>query len=449
MSSKRNDSKRTTLLHTGNNFEYTTIDLDQEGEAKTVTLEGKPEEALQNLVANHSLSEDVETAISASDTLMMVLQLPATEAAEIQGMLELQAEEISPFPPEATLMAWEALQSFGRQTQVLMALCSRKPLDKLHDLYAKVGTVPSRVDIDVLGWLELIKKDHLSDTEDGLVFLLQGNQSYAVAWHQGHPCLIRSLVGAREFSQETLEEELMMLLLALESSFPEANAKKVQVWHDGELPAWAKEPLEEWDIQVEKLDTLPPLTQGLALRGRRADSLDISPKEWREEKQRNATRKRTIQRTSLIVGGWLILMVGFLGWSVYRQSGLRSVEKLNTANTQAVTDVENLSMRVRSLTQFTDRSSSALENLLTLATAAPGSGSIVIEDYRYEKAEGITLSGSTSGDVQPFYQFLERLSAGESLRVTSYDLKESRQGFSFQAEAVWAWIEAENEETSP
>jgi hypothetical protein len=379
----------------------------------------------------------------------MVLQLPATEPAEIQGMLELQAEEISPFPPEATLLAWEVLQSSERQSRVLMALCSRNPLNKLHDVYAKVGIVPSRVDIDVLGWVELIKQDHLSDAEDCLVLLLDGDRSHAVAWHQGHVCLIRSLVGAREYSQETIREELMMILLALESSFPMADAQKVQVWHDGELPAWAKEPREGWDVRIENLDTLPPLTQGLAQRGRHPHSLNLAPKEWQEEKRRNSTRKQNINRAAILVGGWMILMMGFLGWSLYRQSGLRSLERLNDANAQAVTDVENLSSRVRSLTQFTDRSSSALENLLTLATAAPGSGSIVIEDYRYEKAEGVTLSGTTSGDVQPFYQFLERLSAGETLRVTSYDLKESRQGFSFQTEAVWAWIETENEETSP
>ena len=129
--------------------------------------------------------------------MLMVLNLPATLPREIEGMVQLQAEEISPFPAERTCVAWELLEQQDQFSRVLMCLCARKPLDQLHDLYHSAGLVPDRVDIDVLGWLALIKDaGELTDSADCLLLIIQDGHSDVVAWQKGQPCLIRSLVKA-------------------------------------------------------------------------------------------------------------------------------------------------------------------------------------------------------------------------------------------------------------
>jgi hypothetical protein len=77
--------------------------------------------------------------------------------------------------------------------------------------------------------------------------------------------------------------------------------------------------------------------------------------------------------------------------------------------------------------------------MLILAEATPGSGSLVMEDFHYRKAEGISFSGKTDGDVQPFYQFLENLAGDGRLRVGSYNLRETREGFTFTVDSHWEW----------
>lgn len=439
-----------SLLHLNGGFEMTVLPPDGSAEPAYFREEGEPATALKSLLSAHPQDGDFETALPASDVMMMVLTLPATEPAEIDGMVQLQAEEISPFPPERTSAAWEILDQNPPQSRVLMALCARKGLDRIENLYAARGHLPKRVDVDILGWLELLTRENrVPADESGMLLILQEDHSYLVALDQGQPCLIRSMVGARGYSRETLQEELTMLTLSLETSFALNGTQSLQVWYDGEAPAWTGEKIDGWIPELHPLDELPPLTLGLARRGLKGSCLDLAPAVWKEEEARKQSRRKNL-RLSLTGGGiWLALMLGFLGWAQYRQSGLRSLEKMNAANAAAVTAVQELSAQVRSLTQFTDRSSSALETLLILARATPGSGNLIMEDYRYDKEEGVVFNGTLSGDVQPFYQFLENLSAGAPLRVKNYDLKEARRGFSFQVEAVWAWMKADEGEETP
>lgn len=433
----------TSLVYSCGAMEMTQLTESSGSSPQNFRQEGDPLPALKALLSQHPLSGPCATALPAADVMLMVLNLPAILPAEIAGMVQLQAEEISPFPAERTCVAWECLAQQDQHSRVIMGLCARKPLDQIHDLFQSQCRVPDRVDVDVLGWLELLKSGgFLREATGVLLLILKGEHCDVVAWQNGAPCLLRSLVKVREMDADTLHEELMMVLLSLDGHFDQPAGLSLQIWHDGSPPLWVNDPPADWQFDLHRLDQLPPLSEGLARRSLLDNRLDLSPPAWRAEKIRLQNRKQHLRLGITLAGGWILLMIGFLGWSLIRQSGLQSLVKENQAAANDVTQVEALSERVRSLTQFTDRSSSALETLLILATAAPGSGSVVIEDYRYEKEEGIIFSGNISGDQQPFYQFLEDLSASEGLRVKSYDLKESRSGFSFQVEAVWSWIEA-------
>ncbi|MDF3130725.1 hypothetical protein P0Y35_16060 [Kiritimatiellaeota bacterium B1221] len=440
----------TSLLLHPQGCEMTQWSDDKSGEPVFARTEGEPPAALKTLCAKHPPNGKIESALPAGKVMMMVLTLPATTESEIDGMVQLQAEEISPFPPERTCVSWEKLEEKAPRTKVLMALTSRKELDGLQARLSPLNCSPQRVDVDVLGWLELLQSDEfLTSENDALILILQGENSYVVAWHKGHPCLIRSMLQARSFSVQTLREELSMLSMSLESEAEPAGNQELQIWFDGEAPHWSATPVDGWTFDLHSLDQLPPLTRGLARRGAKGARMDLSPLTWKEEAAKQTAQKKML-RTILCAGSaWLVLMLSFLGWAQYRQSGLRSIQKENRLNASAVADVQDLAAQVRSLTQFTDRSSSALETMLMLAKATPGSGNLVIEDYRYEKEEGITFSGTTSGDVQPFYQFLEDLSSAEQLRVKGYDLKEAKRGFSFQVEAVWSWIQEADGEVNP
>ncbi|MGA0368651.1 MAG: hypothetical protein ACO3N7_04290 [Kiritimatiellia bacterium] len=431
-------------------LEMTLRPADSKGDFSTFRETGEAAAALKALRTAHPSAQEFETALPARNVMIMVLDLPSTDETELEGMVQLHAEEISPFPPERTCVSWEILQQEPPQTKVLMALCSRKELDQLQELYAETGSLPERVDVDVLGWLELLRNEDLQpDQDSALWLLLQGDHAVVVAWLRGNPCLIRSWIDARNFSAETLNEELMMLLLSLDASFELTDPQPLVLWAEGGLPDWAQEPPAGWRIESRPLETLHPLTRGLLLRSQRGQRLDLAPPEWKEEKKRATQRKKFLRNLSIGGGVWVLLMLLFVGWAQFRLSGLRRLQKQNRAERSAVENVQELSGKVRSLTQFTDRSSSALETMLLLASATPGSGTLIVDDYRYDKEQGVVFSGILTGDVQPFYQFLENLAAGDLLRVKSYDLKESRDGFRFQVETLWSWLREESAEGNP
>ena len=445
------ESRRPTcLLYQDGILELTLPAEDPKQPDSSFREEGTPEVAMKALLSDHPLPGEFETALSARNVMMMVVTLPSTDPADIEGMVQLQSEDISPFPPERTRVSWEILDQAPPQSTVLLSLCAQKELDALQKQFGGKGSMPARVDVDVLGWLELLKSEKfLTPETDTLVLILHGESCHVLAWQHGVPRLIRSWMNARTFSSGTLKEELLMLQLSLESAYGKTELQHLDLWYDGELPEWAHEPPEGWEIHPHALHQLPSLGSGLVARGARGNVIDLAPPAWKEEKKQQENRKKVLKSLMGAGGAWLLLMVGFFGWAQYRQSGLRSLEKENAANQNAAERVQELSTRVRSLTQFTDRSSSALETLLLLASATPGSGSLIIDDYRYDKEDGIVFSGNTAGDVQPFYQFLERVAAGDLLRVKSYDLKESRQGFSFQVETTWTWVTDEIGEDTP
>ncbi|WFB37162.1 hypothetical protein P3T73_05240 [Kiritimatiellota bacterium B12222] len=434
------DTETPSLIHHPQATELTVL---REEAPQTTLVELTGPEALTELLAPFAKGGKVDTAIPSRDLLFMTLSLPSTDPQELQGMAELEAEEISPFPPERTCLGWEILEQSEKQSRILLALCARKHVETLPENLQTYGMIPGRVDAEILAGIENLKRaGQLTATQDQLLLYLQGNDGTLVAWQQGIPVLIRSLMDARSYSPETLREEVELAQVALESGGSESTDLPLHVWFDGEAP-------ENWPGTFHPLDQLPPLSQGLWARGQNANNLNLAPADWKRVEDQKKKRKKQIRRAATLVAIWTLFILSFSIWAGMRQAAVKKLEQENRTRATAVTNVQELIQRTRSLSQFTDRSTSALETMRLLAEAAPGSGSILIEDYRYQKSEGFTFSGSIKGDVQPFYVFYEQLTAHPLLQVPVLDLKESKTGFTFRVEVLWEWIELDETEEQP
>lgn len=390
-----------------------------------------------------------DTAIlPAKDVLMMGLTLPSADVEELEGMISLQAEEFSPYPPERTSHSWELLDSTGGRSRVLLVLCALQKLDSLHEQCISGRLpLPRRVDVDVLGGLELLKsKGLLPEQTPALLLIVRNSTLYLVAWHENSPILFRTPGDLRDLNAGVVTEELEMACLTLESVYPEIEFLDLHFWHEGEAPDWAGEPFGKRTVMLHSLADLPPFEEGVRLRTERNCRLDLAPQSWKREEARKRNRLKVIRTASVSLGLWAVFMLGILIRSEIHRHSTRKLQSQNLEKAAAVAQIQALTDQVRSLSQFTDRSSSALETMLILAEAAPGSGSLVMDDFQYRKEEGIAFSGKTAGNVQPFYQFLENLAGDERLRVESYNLRETREGFSFTVDARWEWIATQAEE---
>lgn len=388
--------------------------------------------------------------LPAKDVLMMVLTLPSSDVSELDGMISLQAEELSPYPPERTSHSWELLASAGNHSQVLLVLCALQKLDQLHEQCASQQLpLPRRVDVDLLGGLELLAaKGLLPEEASTLLLIAQDSTVYVVAWHENQPVLFRTLGEVQDLTAVVVTEELEMACLSLESAHPESEYRDLQLWHDGEAPNWATVPLGEWTPELHSLADLPPFETGVQLRSEKNCRLDLAPQSWKREEARKQNRRKLMRTASIGLGIWAVFMLGILIWGEIHRQSTRNLQRQNQEKAPAVDQVQALTDQVRSLSQFTNRSSSALETMLILAEATPGSGTLVVDDFQYRKEEGISFSGKTAGNVQPFYQFLENLAGDERLRVGSYNLRETREGFSFTVDARWEWLALHREDDS-
>lgn len=421
----------------------------RKGEAVHRVFEGDPAETLRRTSGEKLLAERVDAALPGEEVLIMVADLPTREPDEIDGMVSLRAEEISPFPVERTCAGWEALRDTDTGSRVLMALADLRHVQTLHDWLSEVRVLPRRVDVDVLGWLEVLREGgHLPEAESRLLLLVDGVQCHAVVWYRGGPCAIRSLGPVRELAADEVAEELRLALMSLESEWTDFSCDRISVWHDGGAPAWAAGELAGLPCDAASLEALPPCSEGVARRGLGSGALDLAPEQWKREAASKTSRLRWKRGLAAAAALWL-LGVGALTAAVVLKA--RRVEAMRARleeRADTASEVQRLSRRVRSLSHFTDRSSSALETMRLLARAMPSAGALRIDDFRYAKDSGVVFSGETRGDGRAFYTFIEELGTAEVLEVENYDVKQQRGATRFQVNTQWSWVGAETEEGS-
>ena len=167
----------------------------------------------------------------------------------------------------------------------------------------------------------------------------------------------------------------------------------------------------------------------------------LTPLPWKLEVEAQARLRKVVKTAVVGLGLWALLLGGFVGWIGFRTHQVEQLEANNQSRVSTVDEVRVLIDQIDSLSQFTDRSQSALEALKVLAEAVPGSGSLELEDFRYKKQGGQLFKGSVGRNVQPFNRFLDALTASQAMVVEDYDLNQTRNGYEFKLETDWEWGE--------
>lgn len=403
--------------------------------------EGEPVDVLAAWKEDVPLSDHVGLSLRASDVMFMILDLPTQVESEIGPMVELQAEDLSPFPPERTQVAWELLgpvESGG--SRVLLVIL---PLQKLEDLHRTVepllGT-PVRIDVDVLGWLNVLSEESAFPRgKDAWMLLLDEEEAVLVAWHHTTPVLIRSLGPREELSEDILLEELQQARIPVETAFPEASLQEMIVWHQGPEPDWKGGGSGLPNMQLLSLDSPLNAMRGVLNRCEDPSTLDCTPLQWKRQLEQKKRTRKLLRTAGTLVGIWAIGLGALLTWSFVRQVRVENLEEENLRNQSSVSDVRELNDQVRSLSQFTDRSQSALEVLRILAEAVPSSGALEMRSFEFKKTSGQVFSGSMGDNLQPFNRFLDALTASNQLEVEDYNLDKSPRGYGFRIETNWKW----------
>lgn len=381
----------------------------------------------------------ISLAVPATRSLLRVLKLPAVDEEERTGMIELQADKLSPFPAESTVVSHEILSESDGQHNVLMAAIPTALADAYGARLRNAGIRPAGVDIDLLGWWRLIQDDEQTDLSGRVAcMIVQPESCSLVVSENGVALIFRTLDGtagvdADGFNTETMIE-LRHTLTSLEVEHGPCALSAVKIWHEGEEPTGLigrmRSDAEAGTVSAAPLDSLPPLSEGLARRQLTSAHgiIDLVPVAWRAAERARRTRFRMIGGGVAVLVIWVAVVAVVLG--------LRQRERGRLAERQAWFDeladphraVGELRRRVNLLQHFTVDRPVSLDCLDEVSRALPQG--VVLSSYAFDPEETRLVGVADSAD--PVFDFKEKLDAVglfQSVRLDGPTKKDGREHF--------------------
>lgn len=355
--------------------------------------------------------------IPAGWVLLRVTDLPAAAPDELRGMAELQIDKFSPFPAEESAIAYELLSEREGRARVLLSAIKTETMDLLGGALQSAGIVPKRVDLNLLGWWRLLTDaGHVLATGAQAFLILDDTCIDVVVTSAGVPLAMRSLTGLSDLPNEEVADEVAReIVYTLTSTDLERTGEhlaEIAIWHHGgELAEALIGRLHNPYGLIAKayaLDTLPPLTEGLARRAVEAgpSRLDLAPPAWQAAVLRRQSRTRLITLTASLLGVWAIAVAVLFGGLQYQKAKLKRMEaqleqaKVPSERVRATRD------RVLALQQYVNRTHSSLECLRDVSDLLPPG--IELKSFAYHKGKSVEISGEADA-VTLVYDFKKEM----------------------------------------
>ncbi|MDI6774140.1 MAG: hypothetical protein QME60_01920 [Verrucomicrobiota bacterium] len=358
----------------------------------------------------------------ASDQLLMrVVRLPATDAAELAGMVELQFDKISPFPVDQMVFSREVLARVDSGNAVLIVGVKADVAGAVENEMNAAGATPGRIDASVMAWWQLMLDAGEIREEGRQVILIRRPAGVDLIVAQGRiPAVFRFLgqgpgVGNEEFEFEVIEE-IGYTLMSLELEQGPDQRTSFTVWReDGAADTLAEkiEAARGCRAETKALSGLPPVSEGLARREvlpgveRR---LDLTPASWRRASQARRLKHRMLLAAEALIGVWILGVLAVMGGSYLDGRRLAHLREQAVELCAPAQEVRDMRERLRHVNRYMDWQYSAIECLREVTGALPQTG-VDLMSLTFKKGESLRVSGEASPAVELVYDLKNKLDA--------------------------------------
>jgi len=390
----------------------------------------------------------VTVSLPSSQLLMRMLELPSTNPEELRGMVELQMDQISPFPVDQLTVSYEVLQQTENHSRVLAVAAQRKTVDALGDLFKAQNVYIRSLDAEVLAWWSLLIAHGQVLSQGRVVLILEEHTEFSmIVVDEGVPVCFRSLELFHDFTDETvmkeIVEEVSYTLLSLEAEYGRRGITGVLFWSESEIPQLLCDLLHEEckaDVVLHDLGSIPPVCEGLALRTmeRRLHHVELVPREWIDLQRRKRLIKVATAASIAVLSIWLAVIAIAGAVFSFQQAAYNRVRREAAKYEGPARAAQAAREEMLSLEKYADRSHSALECLREVTVALPDG--VEINSFTYKKGEAVSLRGS-SEQAEAVYDFFQKLGASgifEGVKdqpVSTHTVKDKRVStFSITAE---------------
>lgn len=371
-------------------------------------------------------------------TLMRVVDLPTSDPAEMKGMADLQVDKFSPFPVEHMDVALEVLSQKEKSSRVLIVAVQRQIVESFGKALGAAGLLPHWIDVQVMGWWFLLEEQGaIPEKGRAVILLLEKTGTELIVCQDGSPVVFRSLGLGQGLSEEEyfseLADETAYTLTTLEAERGAADSVKIGLWYGtvkappkvvvpdavppeaqppaGGPPAALVEKLREAcgvEVDSRSLDSLPPLTEGLARRiaAKGDTALNLAPPEWRTQESGRRTKKSLLIASAAFFAVWLVGIFAFIGGLKIQENRRDQLKSSVTVLEQSATKVKELKDKITSFEQYADRSRSALECLREISALLPEG--VDLSSFSYKKGSSLSLRGECA-TPEPIYNYVQAL----------------------------------------
>lgn len=383
---------------------------------------GTPELSALIKKACHGVQGKICLAIPTDQVLLRVMDLPAAEESELQGMVELQIDRVSPFPIETMAVTYEILHRSTSSFRVLIAAVRREIIEKTAATFDRAGLLPHWMDVELPGWLYLLKNaGRILDHGRQVILLVTGKTCEMIVIHNGLPVMLRFLGmhGGLESADEIEEivDEMSYTLTALETEWGVAEAAHLNIWSSSPLPPAMIESLAERSglaVETAMIDELPPLSEGLARRAAEEGlfpHLNLVPAEWHQKEESRRAQRKLLVATGIFLLVWGIAMAAFHIGVAVKQKQIAGLEARAAKIKMAAAEVREIQKEVVALELYASRTRSALECLREVILLMPENMELTV--FNYKKADNVFLTGQIPGGADPIYAFKAALDKSE------------------------------------
>ena len=346
----------------------------------------------------------IVTAIGCEDVLCETLQLPTTDPSELQQMLDLQIDNLSPLPTEEIVYGFEPLDVADGRSRVLVAIARKAAVNERIAALEAAGLPAEIVTVDALAMFRALCQRQLVPLDDKLnvVALLGTAAVHIVVYRQTQPVIVRSLLlGAEALGtvegQTAVREELRRTLVAADavtSSCLCGRATLVALHENVEAAATALAgdcglPAECLRDGVVPSPALCLCLEGAATANR--PRLNLLPDEWRQRRRHARLRRRVVRGGIALAVVYLAALAMFLTVLAVRKATLHDLQHQVGLSQKQYADARQLHTELVAMQKQLDTKYSALEVLREVSALKPDG--LNFNSLIFRKDQTLTLRG--------------------------------------------------------
>ena len=352
-----------------------------------------------------SLMGRLQVVLPAATSLMNVVHLPTSDPEEIAGMVELQADEVLPYPVDQVYLSHEVLHQDEQNSTVVMVAVLQHTIDALGETFQEHKLRIDRLDVDLLACWDLMSSQYLADEGRRLVLVLDRTACFFVVCDSGVPVHMAHL-GAVPESREDFEfliDDVDMTLASLDAEGAAPDVSGLELWHWGGVPHFLSLLEGQLGVKVKarNLQELSRLSEGVAYRGLRGDGVvNLVPQSWKDLQEQHELKIQSLKLVGAMVAVWLLGMGLFNLFISLDTRHVGKLEKEVAALEEPVRSVSALQSRVQSLSLFTNQTFSVLECFRETSVLMPSG--VELTSWNYSKGKQVLIRGKSRQNSQVF-----------------------------------------------